>query len=276
MEVNDEELHKILDLVQSKYGVKLSSYKNSYLKRRILSRMRRVGLQEASGYSDELRNNELEIENLLENLSINVTHFFRNKDVWENIRGIMDKLVKEKSNEAISKLKIWSAGCAEGREPYSLSILAMESMKKLNTDTKVEIIASDFNPSVLESAKNGIYEKKITADPAEELDFLTDLQNYVDIKNGEFRIKEKVKETVTFEEHDLRNKPPQKNFDLVLCRNVLIYLDSDSKVSVIRNLCSSLNDGGYLVIGKTESMPRELRSDLEMLNNKSKIFRKPL
>ncbi len=231
----------ILDFVKNELG--LAAYKDSYLLRRINARMIRRGIKSKEEYLRILKSDEKEVKALKDALSINVTSFFRNPEVWEKLK----ELLKDDK----TPLKAWSAACSEGREPYSLAILCEE----IGRDVK--IIATDIDDDALWTARKGIYEDMGVTDIGKELmAFITDVKKYFDIYGNTYRIKPHLKKKITFIKHDIINdEPPAKNFDLVLCRNFLIYVEPKFKPVIAENIAKALKKGGILVLGKTENIP---------------------
>jgi len=246
----------VLSFVKNELG--LNAYKDSYLLRRINARMIRRGVKNLSDYLKLLKNDEKEVLALKDALSINVTSFFRNPEVWQKLKEILEQDTKP--------LKAWSAACADGREPYSLAMLCEE----IGRDVK--IIATDVDVDALNTARKGVYES-FNADLMRELSFIGDVKKYVDIDGRKFRIKPLIKRKVIFIRHDvIKNAPPGSDFDLVLCRNFLIYIEPKFKPKVTENLYLALKKDGILVLGKTESLPVE--GYFEPVDRINKIFRR--
>ncbi len=229
--------------------------------------MRRSGCEEYDEYFDLLRSDEDEQRELLESMSINVTGFFRNPDVWDGIADVLADLSSERR-----RVKIWSAACADGREPYSLSMLVHDDRRI--DERGVDIVATDISRPALRTAREGVYKESRTTDIAAELEFLDSYDRYAayDPEEGTFQISEKVKKLVTFERHDLINGRPKSGFDLVTCRNLFIYIDAEYKRAMLETISKSLREGGYLVIGKSETIPPELKSTFEAVDSRHRIY----
>ena len=170
------------------------------------------------------------------------------------------------------RVRIWSAPCADGREPYSLAMLAKDDDEI--TDRRVEITGTDINRDILREARAGVYETSQTTDIEEELEPLDDYGAYIDQADDQFTVRDEIKEMVTFERHDLIRGEPKRDFDLVLCRNLLIYIDPSFKVPIFETIRGSLREHGYLMIGMTETLPRECRESFESVYKRQRIYQR--
>ncbi|MEF8828040.1 MAG: protein-glutamate O-methyltransferase CheR [Haloarcula sp.] len=242
-------------------------YNDSYLDRRITARMRRTDTEDYRSYQRLLERDDGEREELLDSLSINVTGFFRNPEAWERLRPVLRELTANNR-----RVRLWSAPSADGREPYSAAMLALDDP---DIDARrVEITATDINADILEEARDGAYATSQTTDIAEELEPLDDYTEYIQQDGDTFRVRNRVKEMVTFEQHDLIRGDPKRDFDLVFCRNLLIYIDSEFKVPIFETIRGSLREGGYLMIGMTETLPGECRDSFEAVDKRHRIYRR--
>jgi chemotaxis protein methyltransferase CheR len=258
-------LESVLEYLERSGGFASSHYDDSYLDRRVTARMRRRDADTYGEYLDLLRGEEDEKVALLDALSINVTGFFRNPEVWKRVREILRTLTDERR-----KVRVWSAPCADGREPYSIAMLALDDPDI--RDRRVSITASDIDPEALREARNGVYESTRTTDIEEELSAIEDYDTYVDVDGSQVEVREPVKDLVSFDRHDLIRDDPRRAFDLVASRNFLIYIDGEYKRPVVETLTGSLREGGYFVIGKTETVPRSYRSQFESIDKRLRIY----
>ncbi|MDY6819649.1 MAG: protein-glutamate O-methyltransferase CheR [Halobacteriales archaeon] len=240
-------------------------YNDAYLDRRIDARVRRVGAEDYGEYLDILRSDRTEEEQLLDFLSVNVTSFFRNPDVWDRIRTVLEELTAD------GRTRVWSAACADGREPYSIAMLALDD-PDIN-DRNLDITATDIDADTLETAREGVYETTQTTDIQEELAPIDDYDQFIDQDGDRFAVRDRVKRTISFEQHDLIHGEPMRDFDLVLCRNLLIYIDREYKEPIFETLHGSLDSDGYLVIGMTETLPRGYRDVFETVDKRLRVYR---
>lgn len=262
-----EGFESVTEFVERNLHFATSHYNDSYLQRRIKSRMRRTRTENYREYLELLQSDEEEHQQLLDALSINVTGFFRNPDVWDGIRSVL-----EEKAATSDQLRIWSAACADGREPYSLAMLALDD--PAIDDEKVSIIGSDINERALNLAREGVYESNHTSDLAEQLQYLDHNEAYVDRSGDEFRVRDEVKELVTLEKHDLIRDEATRTFEVVVCRNLFIYIDTEFKQPIIASIRDSLVPDGNLIIGKAETLPPSTKPDFEVVDGRKRIYRK--
>ena len=267
MSRSDRAFHDLLEYIERELDFESGFYNDAYLDRRINARMRRTGHDEYRAYQRHLEGNPEEQDALLDSLSINVTGFFRNPEAWESLREVLVDLT-----EGHGRVRVWSAPCADGREPYSVAMLALDDD---DIDARrVEVLGTDINADILEAAREGRYETTKTTDIAEELEPLSATDPYVDREGDAFTVRDRVRELVSFERHDLIRGEDKHEFDLVLCRNFLIYIDADYKVPIFETITGSLVDRGYLVIGMTETLPSEFRDTYDPVAKKHRIYRR--
>lgn len=265
--MTDDEFDELLAFVEHELRFATSHYNDSYLDRRVSSRMRRTKNDTYADYLELLRNDPDERKALLEAMSINVTGFFRNPDVWSGIRTVLRALAAENG-----EVRIWSAACADGREPYSLSMLAHDDDRI--DESSVRILGTDISEPALETARRGVYEESRTVDMADQLSFLDDYTEYVDRDGRTYRMTDSIRRLVEFERHDLINDDPKSGFDLVVCRNLFIYIDNEYKQSMLKTIAQSLRPDGYLVIGKAETIPPNLKSAFAVHDARLRIYQR--
>jgi chemotaxis protein methyltransferase CheR len=265
---DDRQFQRLLDFIGSEMDFESGFYNDAYLDRRISARMRRTDTDSYREYKQLLRRDEDdERAALLDSLSINVTGFFRNPEAWEALRPVLRELTA--NNRTV---RVWSAPSADGREPYSAAMLALDDPEI--DASRIEITGTDINADILEAARNGTYETSHTTDIAEELEPLSDYSEYVVEEDNTFSVKENVTDMVTFEQHDLIRGRPKRDFDLVFCRNLLIYIDTEFKVPIFKTIRGSLREDGYLMIGMTETLPTECRDDFSAVDKQHRIYRR--
>ncbi len=201
-------------------------------------------------------------------ISINVTELFRNPDSFELIAKLITKTHKHSRN-----LKLWSAGCSSGEEPYSLAIL-LDSLGFLD---KSIIYATDFNNEIIQEAKNGVYSKQ-TYDLAKEnfkqIGLKTSLDNYCIINNNYIMIEEKIKNKTLFFQHNLIVDSSFNEFDVIVCKNVIIYFNLNLQNIVFELLYNSLKFGGFLVLGESETIVTKYIDKFKQHGDSYKIFEK--
>ena len=262
-----EAFDRLLRYVEDELDFATSYYDDSYLDRRVSSRMRRTDADDHAEYHALLQEGEREQEALLDAFSVNVTSFFRNAEVWAEVRSVLRSLTADRR-----RVRLWSAACSDGREPYSLAMLALDDPEI--DESAVEITATDIDREILAVARNGVYESTRTTDVAEQLAPLRDSERYVERDDDRFEVTDAVTDLVSFERHDLINGDPKSDFDLVVCRNLFIYIDAEHKRPMLETVSKSLRDGGYLVIGKTETLPESLKPAFDPVARRLRIYKK--
>lgn len=250
----------IKNFIKRKMGIDLSAYRESYILRRVKIRMVKTHCSTLSSYYTLLLKEEKEPQNLIDTIGINVSSFFRDKDVFEKVKNIILPYFKNKDF-----IKIWSAGCAQGEEAYTLSILFLEQGFK-----NFKIFATDFDSEIIEKAKNAIFEEQ----KFNEFPFYLKIKYIEKLNDNKYKIKDFVKERIEFRIHNLLSLPFENDFDLILCRNVLIYMQKEAQRKVFENLTSSLKKDGILILGKVEIIHPDFEKFYLPLNIKGKIFKK--
>ncbi|MFC7097355.1 CheR family methyltransferase [Halobaculum marinum] len=263
-----EGLRKVIDFVEDEVPFEPGYYNEAYLGRRVAARMQRRDTDDHTAYRRILERDDEEREALLDALTVNVTGFFRDPDMWADLRPVLRDLSEENGRSGVD---VWSAPCADGREPYSVSMLAADDPDV--DERRVHITAVDISEEALDAARAGVYETTRTTNIEEELAPLSDPTAYVEQEENVFRVRQSVKSRVEFEPYDLISDGPKDDMDLVFCRNLLIYIDTAYKEQLFETLRDSLRPGGYLVLGKTETVPPGLRDDFEAVAKRSRIYR---
>ncbi len=257
----------ILDAVSKKMDVK--AYKDNYFRRRVHAMMRRLKITTYRDFANALKENPQLIDQLVKNLSINVTSFFRNRETYLFIRDhvLADLLDSKPTTKTIN---IWSAGCASGAEPYTIAILISEYFPKAKT--RINILGTDLNSNLLDLARNGHYREEEIVEVPNTI--LTKYFKKNPITHPRiYHLDPSIKRMVTFKQHDLTTPPPIKNVDLILCRNVMIYFSQEQNQKVYQYFQQALKPGGFVVIGQSEILPFNLRNRFMILNRKHRVFK---
>ena len=223
--------------------IDLNSYKEKQMKRRIDTLIGKYDVKGYDGFAELIKKDREALDSFVSYLTINVSEFFRNADQW----NLMDKeMVPELMSKFGKNLKIWSAACSTGDEPYTIVMMLSKHMP-LN---QISVLATDLDAVVLAKAKAGIYDKKEVAGvPAE---FKT--KYFEETADGKMKVSDEIKSRVTFKQADLLRDPYPKDCHLLVCRNVLIYFTEEAKDEIFRKYYDSLAPGGILFIGSTEQI----------------------
>ena len=267
--LSDAELRLLQMLVYDQCGMHFDERRTHFLQDRLQRRMRACKTVSFYSYYRLLTSSEgkRELAALLENLAVNETSFFRNKaqcDLFHKV--VMEELLQKKQNAADKSLRVWSAGCSTGQEPYTIAMLMCDALSYyylrnpnpvpagkpkplVPPPWKVEVLASDISYSVLRTAQEGVYNEP----QMEPVDFAYRLR-YFDKVGDKYAVKKALKEVVRFDFHNLKTEfLPQAN-DVIFCRNVMIYFDEAEQKRLVEKFYRCLNPEGYLFIGHAETL----------------------
>lgn len=227
--------------VRKEFDLDLDAYKQNQLQRRITTVMKSAGASNLEDYSKLISTNEQIKIAFLDYITINVTEFFRNRDIFDEFESILTNVLINKYTD----IKIWSAACSTGAEAYSLAII----LDKNNIRLKHKILATDIDDKILERAKMGEYKEY----EIRNLD-KKDLDNYFTLQDKKYYIKDKIKSMVLFNKQDLILDKYEEGFHAIVCRNVTIYFKNETKDEIYKKINDSLVTGGVLFTGATESI----------------------
>ncbi len=221
--------------------IDLTAYKRPQMERRINSFMRSANAVDYKEFIDLLNRDQKVYKKFLEHITINVSEFFRNLSHWQVMeRDIIPMLLEERKG-----LKIWSAGCSTGEEPYSLAMMAKENAWRLAEP----IFATDIDQDVLNRAMRGLYNERAMEGVPNTIK-----NKFFNSHPEGYEIKEEIRKMVNFRQHNLLGDNFPTNFDLILCRNVVIYFTEETKENLYRKFTDALRSKGILFIGSTEQI----------------------
>jgi chemotaxis methyl-accepting protein methylase len=266
----DQALDALKQKIQEERGFNCCFYKDKCLRRRLAVRMRARGTESFHEYSGLLDSDAAEYDLLLDALTINVTKFFRNAETWAVVR---DQVVPALFDLDANPVRIWSAGCASGEEPYSVSILLREHAEATGRTAELgrfRIIGTDIDRRSLDAARRGEFpDLSLVETPPEQKERWFS-------PGPPFRLAEQVRENVAFVRKDLISGGPERRQHLILCRNVIIYFDREIQERLFQRFHDALVPGGMLVLGKVETLLGPARSMFQPVSNRERVFRKPL
>lgn len=268
----DREFEKLKANVKKILGFNTFQYKDTYLKRRFNSRLRAHHLDSYPVYLELLLKDKTEQEQLRRDLTINVTEFFRDNSMYITFR---DEIIPDIVQKKQGKIRIWSAGSSDGKEAYSIAILAIEVLGKYDVSDRLEIIGTDIDSDILQKAVDGIYESRPDLPQTnieEQMKFIQNPEKYFDIDDNMYAAKQCIKQLVDFQHHDLISSSKKKDFDVIFCRNVVIYFNRELQEILYKDFYNALNQGGYFIMGKTETLIGESRDLFVPFDSKEKIF----
>jgi len=240
-------LGAIFAMLRASSGVDFSLYKPSTMRRRISRRMLLLNIGRLHDYLQHLKSRPEETRALYNDLLINVTSFFRDPKAFEALqRTVFPRIVKDR--DAVSPVRIWSAGCASGEEAYSLAIAYLEFMRKRGQDIPAHIFATDISDEAAAKARRGLYPEGIASSMSPEL-----LGRYF-VRSGQgYQVTKRLREMCVFARHDVTADPPFANQDLISCRNLLIYLEPALQKIVLTTFHYALKPSGFLFLGGAET-----------------------
>lgn len=247
--LTDDNFRLIKNKAYSLTGISLSDHKKNMIYGRLVRRLRVLKLDDFNQYCDLINEkNSSELPEFINAITTNLTSFFREFHHFEYLKNtILPSL--QKSNSATRKIRIWSAGCSTGEEPYSIAMTVRSVIRDRSWDIK--ILATDLDSNVVAKGKKGVYqEERIESIPKEYRDFFIFSDD-----SGLVELKDEIKNLITFKQLNLLNRWPMKGpFDLIFCRNVVIYFDMQTQEKLFDRYASMLSQNGNLFIGHSESL----------------------
>ncbi len=266
-DVDPEGFAELLAKVEADRLFRCRSYKERCLRRRIAVRMRATGAHTFADYARVLDQDASEYDRLLDALTINVTKFFRNSDAWSTIAT---RVLPSLFASPTRPVRIWSAGCASGEEAYSLAALAHAQceVNGVSPAAAVEVLGTDVDRGTLAAAAEGVYANAAfqEAPPAIRARYFT--------PGDPARVRPELRQITHFAQHDLlREAAPSGPWDLIVCRNVVIYFDRDSQEALFDRFHGALAPGGFLFLGKVETLLGRVRGLYVPVDHRQRIFR---
>lgn len=240
-------LREIFTQLRVRTGHDFSNYKRPTLLRRIERRISIRNLPDLPAYALFIQQNPDEITALLKDLLISVTNFFRDKKAFDILKDdVLPAIIRGKTSE--EQVRIWVAGCATGEEAYSMAILCAEEVLSVIDAPKIQIFATDIDEAAINQAREGYYSVNDAADVSVDR-----LRRFFNKEGDGYRIRREIREMILFANHNFIKDPPFSHLDMVSCRNVLIYLNRSAQERVMETFHFSLNPGGFLFLGSSES-----------------------
>ncbi len=267
LSLSDEIFRLFQNLIYTTAGIKLSSQKKGLLTSRLLRRLKKTGLDSFREYYRKVKEDSDELVEMLNCISTNTTHFFRENHHFEYFKNkVIPELLRIKSSE--KTIRIWSAGCSTGEEPYSIAITVCEALKQIPSNPPllkggrgdlggwdIKVLATDISTKALETAKNGIYEYEAVSDTSDSIVRRYFLKGSGE-NTGKIKVRDFLKDIIKFRRLNLKEGtyPFKRNFDVIFCRNVMIYFDEEMKQHVITMFHKHLSGNGHLFLGHSETM----------------------
>lgn len=265
-------LDKLVVKLDSERGIDLKNYRPNYLERRIATRLRALGLHSYRQYAAYLDAHPDEYAHLLDTITINVTEFYRDEPVFDIFRNeVVPAMIEQKLRSRHRMIRVWSAGCATGEEPYSITMSFLDAMKGHEREFLLNVIATDLDEKALAFARKAEY-------PVERLKNIPKAHQvkYLDVHGDTFTMKPDVTKHVKFRSLNLFADKPISVVDVIFCRNVFIYFSREQQAEILEHFWSALSRGGYLVLGRSEKLAPNVAKRFELHNGRERVYRKPM
>jgi chemotaxis protein methyltransferase CheR len=272
--LSPEEFEILANFIYHKSGIKMESNKTYIMNNRVQKRIKELNLKTPTEYIRMLKYSDKsgsELQELLNLITVNETFFFRDYPQLEAFVECLKDVVNRKMEVGDYTLRIWTAGCSTGEEPYTLSIILHEILDDIKK-WKITITASDIDLVILRKAEVGIYDNRSVKEAPDE--YLKQYFTFIPEK-GTFSVNNNIRSLVNFEHLNLNDKEKmrlKRNYDFIFCRNVLIYFDDDSRRRAVENFYSALNNKGFIFLGSSESMGRITSSFKLIRLNKHLVY----
>jgi len=256
MYISVDDFNDLTAFIYKKSGIKFEDKKRYFINKRLQKRLEDMGMLSVREYLRFLKfkDDGEEFQSLMNLLTVNETYFFREFGTLEAFAEYgLQEIAEEKLKKGDKTLRIWSAGCSTGEEPYTLAIIVRELLDNVD-DWDIEIVATDIDEVVLGKAQDALYDDRSVKDVPDEY-----YRKYFDSSRGCHIPTSQIRDMVTFEHLNLMDRVSmrkKRSFDFVFCRNVLIYFDDVSRKQVVDHFYISLNKGGYIFLGHSESVGR--------------------
>ena len=244
---SDADFTRYRDLIYNESGIHFTATNRSILESRLREQLRENKIPSVGEYFTQISRDKEELKAFLDSITTNLTRFFRNQAHFDCLeKHVVPELMNVKKAAGNTTIKIWSAGCSTGEEPYTIAMLLAEI---LPPPWKFEIVASDISLKCLMTAKEGLYsESRVEGVPP---NFLS---KYFDKGDGGYIVHQDLKSRIRFDYHNLKNDAGMRGLDLVFCRNVIIYFDEAAQTNVINHFYESMANKAFLFIGHSESL----------------------
>ncbi len=261
-------LNQIFQLISTRTGHDFSTYKINTLVRRIERRMMINQISIITEYIQKIRDDPKELRVLTQELIIGVTNFFRDKDAFQLLEDKIIPTLFQNRKSMDPPVRIWIPGCSTGEEAYSIAIIIQEYIEKVQKDIKFQIFATDIDDSAIETARLGFFPENISVDVSPER-----LQRYFIQEKNFYQIIKPIRDKIVFAVQNIIRDPPFSKLDFISCRNLFIYLIPEVQKKLLSIFEYSLNEGGILFLGSSESMG-ESNENFVIINQKWKLFQK--
>jgi chemotaxis protein methyltransferase CheR len=261
----DEFLKEVAPL----FGLQWRPFRRRGIKRKIEQRVAEVGLSYFDEYLLKVKNDPEEWGRLSEILTITISRFYRDRKVFDLLEhSIIAAIIKNKKEKG--EFRIWSIGCANGEEPYSLSMLWKTKFENKFLKIRLVILGTDINETLLERAKEGRYKESSLKEIPKEI-----IKRFFKTEDGFYAIDRSIRASVEFKNHDIIHEEPFPGMDIIFCRNLAFtYFSKECQMNVLKKISGSLNEGGYLIIGADEVLPLPYPTLFVPISSTEKVYQK--
>jgi len=241
----DEFLKEVAPL----FGLQWRAFQRRGVRRKVEHRIAEIGLAHLDDYLLKVHKETEEKNQLSKILTITISRFFRDREVFQPLEHSIIPMLMTRGERR--DFRVWSIGCASGEEPYSFSLLWKDKFEKAYPSVHLSILATDIDEKILERAQEGRYKRSSLKEVPEEI-----VQKYFKIENDFFVLNKTIRESGEFKKHDMIHEEPFSGMDIIFCRNLAFtYFSKECQMDVLKKITKSLNEDGYLIIGKDESLP---------------------
>lgn len=248
--MSDKDYLNFIELVKSCFGIDLALYKEAQMKRRLTSLREKRGYRDFHSYFDAIIVNKDLKNEFLDRITINVSEFYRNPVRWQYLQNtLLPQLLS-----TTQRPRFWSAACSTGEEPYTLALILTNYLRL----DQIDILATDIDENVLKKASEGIYQERTVKDVPSDL-----LQKHFHTDGELYRINKEIKDRITFKRHNLLSDSFMGPYDLIICRNVMIYFTDEAKEDLYYKFSQALRPGGLFFVGSTEQIFQPQKYNLE-------------
>jgi len=264
----DADLAVLKGLIKEKLGFNCEYYKNSHFKRRIDVRLRASGSKNYGDYVKLLKESNDERTILMDTLTVNVTNFFRNSEVYDIIeKEVLPAVIRSRGASHIRSIKIWSAGCSIGVEAYSIAMLLHHILGDNIRRYNIQITGTDIDKASLQQAQQGVYSEAEMKDVRPAF-----LKKYFVLQGNQYHVTDELKKMTHFKSHDMISGLKMSGFDIIFCRNVTIYFEKELQETLYMDFYNGLNENGFFVMGKTETLLGPSKDRFKPFNAKERIY----
>lgn len=263
---NDEELLTITSIIKNRYGIDFTGYEKKSLRRSFARIMGKCRMDTKKQLLDAILGEDHSFLNSINDLTVNRTELFRNPELWETLEQDILQRLRFKQD-----INVWHAGCSSGEEVYSMALV----LEKSNLLHKTKTLATDISTKALAKAKAGKYSSTLISRYEKSLQKYqpqNQIEDLFHIDNHLATIRDQYKSHVEFKYHNLVSDSAQEKFDIIFCRNVMLYFDDPLKLTVIERLKNALKDNGFLILGYYDVLPENADQHLIQYNNSIQIF----